>query len=41
MLGSQGNPNARNLFEIITHLLKVEGGHVKIEFVRAASTVAA
>lgn len=41
MLGPQGNPNARNLFDIIAHLQKVEGGHLRIQFVYGSDDVAA
>jgi hypothetical protein len=41
MLGPQGNPNARNLFDIIAHLQKVEGGHLRAKFVRGSADVAA
>ena len=34
MLGPKGNPQARNLFEIIAHLQKREGIHFKVRFVR-------
>jgi len=34
MLGPKGNPQARNLFEIITHLQKREGIHFEIRTVR-------
>jgi hypothetical protein len=36
MLGPQGNPNARNLFDMIAHLQKVEGGHLRVQFVRGS-----
>ncbi len=41
MLGPQGNPNARNLFDIIAHLQKLEGGHLRAQFVRDTAEVAA
>ena len=41
MLGPQGNPNARNLFDMLAHLQKVEGGHLQARFVRDAASVAA
>ena len=34
MLGSKGNPQARNLFEIIAHLQECEGIHLKVQTVR-------
>ena len=34
MLGPKGNPQARNLFEIIAHLQKREGIHFKVRTVR-------
>jgi len=34
MLGPKGNPQARNLFEVITHLQKREGFHFEIRTVR-------
>ena len=34
MFGPTGNPQARNLFEIIAHLQKSEGVHLKIHTVR-------
>jgi DNA-binding phage protein len=34
MLGPKGNPQARNLFEIIAHLQKCEGIHLEIRAVR-------
>jgi hypothetical protein len=34
MLGPKGNPQARNLFEIIAHLQKQEGIHFKVRSVR-------
>ena len=34
MLGPKGNPQARNLFEIIAHLQKREGIHFEIRTVR-------
>ena len=34
MLGPKGNPQARNLFEIIAHLQKREGIHFQIRTVR-------
>ena len=34
MLGPKGNPQARNLFEIIGHLRKHEGLHLKVRAVR-------
>ena len=34
MFGSDGNPQARNLFEIIGHLQKCEGVHLRIHTVR-------
>jgi len=41
MLGPQGNPNARNLLDIIAHLQKVEGGHLSVQFVYGSEDVAA
>jgi hypothetical protein len=34
MFGPKGNPQARNLFEIIAHLQKREGIHLKVQTVR-------
>lgn len=34
MLGPKGNPQARNLFEIIAHLQKREGIHFEVRSVR-------
>ena len=34
MFGPTGNPQARNLFEVIGHLQKREGLHLKVEAVR-------
>jgi hypothetical protein len=34
MLGPKGNPQARNLFEIIAHLQKREGIHFKVQTAR-------
>ena len=34
MLGPKGNPQARNLFEIIAHLQKREGIHFEVRAVR-------
>jgi hypothetical protein len=34
MLGPKGNPQARNIFEIIAHLQKQEGIHFKVSSVR-------
>lgn len=34
MLGPKGNPQARNLFEIIGHLRRHEGLHLKVQAVR-------
>ena len=34
MFGPNGNPQARNLFEIISYLQKREGLHLKIHTVR-------
>ena len=34
MLGPKGNPQARNIFEIIAHLQKQEGLHFKVLSVR-------
>jgi hypothetical protein len=34
MLGPTGNPQARNLFEIIAHLQKREGIHLEVRTVR-------
>ena len=34
MLGPKGNPQARNLFEIIGHLRKHEGLHLRVQAVR-------
>jgi DNA-binding phage protein len=36
MLGPRGNPQARNLFEVIGHLQRVEGLHFEVS-VRAAT----
>jgi DNA-binding phage protein len=36
MLGPKGNPQARNLFEVIAHLQRAEGLHFEL-LVRAAS----
>jgi hypothetical protein len=36
MLGPSGNPQARNLLEVINHLLKAEGLHFEVSL-RAAS----
>jgi hypothetical protein len=36
MLGSSGNPQARNLLEVINHLLEAEGLHLEVSL-RAAS----
>jgi hypothetical protein len=40
MLGRQGNPNARNLFDMIAHLQKQEGGHLRVHFVRGPGVAA-
>jgi hypothetical protein len=40
MLGPQGNPNARNLFDMIAHLQKLEGGHLRVKFVYGSSVAA-
>ncbi len=34
MFGPKGNPQARNLFEIIAHLQEFEGIHLKVHIVR-------
>ncbi len=34
MFGPRGNPQTRNLFEIIAHLQKREGVHLKVRTVR-------
>ena len=34
MFGAKGNPQARNLFEIIAHLQECEGVHLKVQTVR-------
>ena len=34
MFGPKGNPQARNIFEIIAHLQKMEGIHFKVQAVR-------
>ena len=34
MFGPKGNPQARNLFEIIAHLQEFEGIHLKVHAVR-------
>jgi hypothetical protein len=34
MFGSKGNPQARNLFEIIAHLQEREGIHLKVKTMR-------
>ena len=34
MFGPKGNPQARNLFEIIAHLQECEGIHLKVHTVR-------
>ncbi|CAB5079743.1 hypothetical protein D3OALGA1CA_30 [Olavius algarvensis associated proteobacterium Delta 3] len=34
MFGPKGNPQARNLFEIIAHLQKKEGFHFRVQAVR-------
>jgi hypothetical protein len=36
MLGPKGNPTARNLFDMVAHLLKAEGGRLRAKFVRDA-----
>lgn len=41
MLGPQGNPNARNLLDILAHLQKFEGGHFQIRFVSGPDNLAA
>jgi hypothetical protein len=41
MLGPQGNPNARNLFDMIAYLQKLEGGFLRFQFVRGSDRVAA
>ena len=41
MLGPQGNPNARNFFDMIAYLQKLEGGHLRAKFVRGSADVAA
>ena len=38
MLGPKGNPQARNLFEIISHLRRHEGLHLKVQAVRQGAT---
>lgn len=35
MLGPNGNPQARNLFEIVAYLQKKEGLHLRVRFARA------
>ncbi len=37
MLGPLGNPNARNLFDIIAYLQKIEGTALEFKAVRAAA----
>jgi len=34
MFGPKGNPQARNIFEIIAHLQKKEGIHLRVQTVR-------
>ena len=34
MFGPRGNPQARNLFQIIAHLQEYEGIHLKVQMVR-------
>jgi hypothetical protein len=34
MLGPRGNPQARNLFDVIAHLQKREGVHVQVRLTR-------
>ena len=34
MFGPRGNPQARNLFQIIAHLQECEGIHLKVQMVR-------
>lgn len=34
MLGPRGNPQARNLFDVIAHLQKREGVHVEVHLTR-------
>lgn len=34
MLGPRGNPQARNLFDVIAHLQKREGVHVEVHLAR-------
>jgi hypothetical protein len=41
MLSRQGNPQVRNLFEIISHLLKVDGASLRLEPIAADSSKAA
>jgi hypothetical protein len=41
MLGPQGNPNARNLFDMIAHLQKAEGGRLRAKFVRDSASAKA
>ena len=38
MLGPKGNPQARNLFEILSHLRRHEGLHLKVQAVRQGDT---
>jgi hypothetical protein len=35
MLGPNGNPQARNLFEIVAYLQKKEGVHLRVRSARA------
>ncbi len=37
MLGPQGNPQARNLFEMVAHLQKVDGTTLTVRAVNAAA----
>jgi len=41
MLGPQGNPNARNLLDMLAHLQKVEGGQLRVQFVHQSGRAAA
>jgi hypothetical protein len=36
MLGPAGNPHARNLFEIVAHLQKIEGTVLEVSIAAAA-----
>jgi hypothetical protein len=41
MLSRQGNPQVRNLFEIVAHLRKIEGIPLRFELSRVDDSVAA